>query len=255
MGVTGQPLRVETGAVTDVGKVRSQNEDSFLSREDVGLWVVADGMGGHEGGEWASAKIVEELEKLVLPADFDTACAAIVDAIQAANASIVRQGKRRGKQMGSTVVALFVRGGRFVAFWCGDSRCYLLRGGTLHRVTRDHSQIQHMIDRGLISAEEATGHPMSHVLARAVGVADEVEIDSVSDEIEPGDIFLLCSDGLHGFVPEADIARLLNRGDPEGASEQLVALTLQHGAPDNVTVISIMFTEPTLLSFSESATA
>ena len=80
--MTGQPLRVETGAVTDVGKVRSQNEDSFLSREDVGLWVVADGMGGHEGGEWASAKIVEELEQLILPADFDAACAAVVDAIQ-----------------------------------------------------------------------------------------------------------------------------------------------------------------------------
>jgi serine/threonine protein phosphatase PrpC len=248
-------MRVETGALSHVGKVRSQNEDSHLARDEIGLWVVADGMGGHEGGEWASAKIVEELGNITLPADFDGASAAIVDGIHAANAAIVRQAKRRGKQMGSTVVALYVQGSRFAVFWVGDSRAYLLRGGKLHRISRDHSQIQHMIDRGLISAEDAAGHPMSHVLARAVGVTEEVEVDSVSNEVEAGDVFLLCSDGLHGFVPETDIARLLNRGDPDEASEQLVALTLQNGAPDNVTVITVMFTEPTLLSLPESATA
>ena len=153
------------------------------------------------------------------------------------------------------MVALFVQGSRFVVFWVGDSRAYLLRSGKLHRLSRDHSQVQYMIDRGLISAEEAAGHPMGHVLARAVGVADDVEVDSVQDEVEPGDVFLLCSDGLHGFVPESEIARNLNRGSPDDASDQLVQLTLQHGAPDNVTVITVMFTEPTLLSIPESATA
>jgi serine/threonine protein phosphatase PrpC len=122
------------------------------------------------------------------------------------------------------------------------------------RISRDHSQIQEMLDRGLISAEDAAGHPMSHVLARAVGVVETLELDSREGDIEPGDVFLLCSDGLHGYVPEADIARLL-RGSPDTSSEQLVQLTLQRGAPDNVTVITVMFTEPTLLSLSESATA
>ncbi len=247
-------LRVETGAMTHVGKVRSQNEDSHIAREEIGLWVVADGMGGPDSGDWASARIVEEFENLTLPADFDAACGRIVDAINAANLEIFRKSQRRGKQMGSTVVALFVQGSRFVVFWVGDSRAYLMRGNKLHRLSRDHSQIQYMIDRGLISAEDAAGHPMSHVLARAVGVADEVEIDSVQDEIEPGDTFLLCSDGLHGFVPEGEIAQLLKRS-PDDASEQLVQLTLKHGAPDNVTVIAVAFTEPTLLSIPESATA
>jgi serine/threonine protein phosphatase PrpC len=248
-------LRVESGAVTHVGKVRSHNEDSHLARENDGLWVVADGMGGHEGGEWASAKIIEELENLRLPAEFDQACEKIADAVHEANAAIYKKSLRRGKQMGSTVVLLYTQGSRFTVFWVGDSRAYLLRGGSLHRVSRDHSQIQEMIDRGLISAEDAVGHPMGHVLARAVGVSDTLELDSVGGEIEPGDIFLLCSDGLHGFVPETEIARILNRGVPDETSEQLVELTLQRGAPDNVTVITVMFTEPTLLSIPESATA
>jgi serine/threonine protein phosphatase PrpC/membrane protease YdiL (CAAX protease family) len=248
-------LRVETGAMTHVGKVRSQNEDSHIAREEIGLWVVADGMGGHDGGEWASARIVEEFRNLVLPAEFEAACGTVADAINTANAEIFRKASRRGKQMGSTVVALLVQGSRFVVFWVGDSRAYLLRNKKLHRLSRDHSQIQFMIDRGLISAADAAGHPMGHVLARAVGVADDVEIDSVQDEIEPGDMFLLCSDGLHGFVAESEIARILSRGAPDGASEELVALTLDNGAPDNVTVIAVMFTEPTLLSLPESATA
>jgi serine/threonine protein phosphatase PrpC len=248
-------LRVETGAMTHVGKVRSQNEDSHIAREEIGLWVVADGMGGHDGGEWASARIVEEFRNLVLPAEFEAACGTVADAINTANAEIFRKASRRGKQMGSTVVALLVQGSRFVVFWVGDSRAYLLRNKKLHRLSRDHSQIQFMIDRGLISAADAAGHPMGHVLARAVGVADDVEIDSVQDEIEPGDMFLLCSDGLHGFVAESEIARILSRGAPDGASEELVALTLENGAPDNVTVIAVMFTEPTLLSLPESATA
>lgn len=253
--MTDPSLRVESGALTHVGKVRSNNEDSHLAREESGLWVVADGMGGHEGGEWASAKIVEELGDAILPSDFDGACEKIAGAIHVANAVIFRKASQRGRQMGSTVVALFVRGNRFVVFWVGDSRAYLLRDGQLMRVSRDHSQVQQMLDSGLISAEEAANHPMGHVLARAVGVTETLELDSRGGEIEPGDTFLLCSDGLHGYVPESDIARLLRRGIADMASEELVALTLQRGAPDNVTVITITFTEPTLLSLPESATA
>ncbi len=248
-------LRVESGAKSHEGKVRQRNEDSFFALERHGLWAVADGMGGHEGGDWASAKIVEELEQIRFPKTFDDACVSIANAIHTANTIIYRQSLRRGKQMGSTVVSLYVQDRRFVVFWCGDSRAYLLRDGTLHRVSRDHSQVQEMIDRGLIDPKDAEGHPMGHVLARAVGVRETLELDSVQDEIQPGDVFLLCSDGLHGYVAEAEIARLLARGTPDHAAEQLVAMTLERGAPDNVTVITVMFTEPTLLSLPESITA
>jgi serine/threonine-protein phosphatase Stp1 len=249
--MTSLPLRVESGAKSHEGKVRQRNEDSFFALERHGLWAVADGMGGHEGGDWASAKIVEELEQIRFPKAFEDACASIANAIHTANTIIYRQSLRRGKQMGSTVVALYAEDRRFVVFWCGDSRAYLLRDGTLHRVSRDHSQVQEMIDRGLIDPKDAEGHPMGHVLARAVGVRETLELDSVQDEIQPGDVFLLCSDGLHGYVPEQEIAGLLARGSPEEAPDGLVELTLANGAPDNVTVVAVWASEPTLLSLPD----
>lgn len=246
-------LRIEAGARTHEGKVRDRNEDSFFAEERYRLWAVADGMGGAANGDWASAKIVERLGAIAFPLEFEAACAAIADAIHTANGEIYKRSVKRGKQMGSTVVTLYVEDRRFVVFWVGDSRAYLLRDGTLHRVSRDHSQVQEMIDRGLIKPEDAVGHPMGHVLARAVGVADTLDLDAVQGEIQPGDVFLLSSDGLHGFVPEPEIARLLARGTPDQAVDQLVAKTLDNGAPDNVTVIAVTFTEPTLLSIPERA--
>jgi serine/threonine protein phosphatase PrpC len=153
--------------------------------------------------------------------------------------------------MGSTVVALFVHDERYTISWVGDSRAYLLRDGELRQLTRDHSQVQEMVARGIMSPEDAIGHPMGHILSRAVGVRDEVEVDMVAGDVLPGDVFLLCSDGLHGYVAEADIARLLARGAPERASEELVELTLANGAPDNVTVIAVWASDPTLLSLPD----
>lgn len=252
-GVTS--LRVESGAKSHEGRVRERNEDSFVARERYGLWAVADGMGGAANGDWASAKLGEALEAVRLPLPFDQACEAIAGAIHSANQEIYQRSVQRGKQMGSTIVALYTEGNRFVVFWVGDSRAYLLRDGALHRVSRDHSQVQEMIDRGLIEAKDAEGHPMGHVLARAVGVGEDLELDAVQGEVEPGDVFLLCSDGLHGYVPEPDIARLLGRGTPDEAVEHLVALTLDRGAPDNVTVIAVGFSEPTLLSLPQTVNA
>ena len=151
-------------------------------------------------------------------------------------------------------LSLLVRDREFGVFWVADSRCYLLRDGQLHQLSRDHSQVQEMVDRGLLPAEDVEGHPMGHVLARAVGVRDTLQVDAIRDQVEPGDIFLLCSDGLHGYVSEADIHRLLSRADPHESSKELVQLTLDRGAPDNVTVITVMFTEPTLLSIKQPVT-
>lgn len=251
--MNGIELRIHTGAGTHAGMVREINEDSFVSAEHSGLWAVADGMGGHENGEWASAKLVEELERGPLPEDFDEACRDIGERIHRANSAIFDNGIERGSQMGTTAVTLFARGLRFAILWVGDSRAYLLRGGHLHQLSRDHSQVQEMVDRGLLTPEEAEGHPMGHVLTRAVGVADAVEVDVIQDQVEAGDTFLLCSDGLHGYVEEADIARLLAAASPEQAVEGLIGAALERGAPDNVTVVAVRFVEPTFLVFSDGA--
>lgn len=242
-------LRIESDAKTHEGRVRAMNEDNFIAREGNGFWAVADGMGGHENGEWASAQVVEEFEGISFPESFDQGGKRIVEAIVSANRTVHGEAMRRGIQMGSTIVALYMRERRYAVFWVGDSRAYRLRGRDLERLSRDHSQVQEMVDRGLLQPEDAIGHPMGHVLTRAVGVGPNIEIDRADGDVEPGDTFLLCSDGLHDYVDEADIMRLLGRGSPGEASEQLVVRTLECGAPDNVTVVAISVSEPTQLTF------
>lgn len=249
--VTLASIRIDSAARTDKGCVRAHNEDSYLVRDDAGLWAVCDGMGGHEGGDWASARIVAALERVDTAGAFDAVCERAAEAISAANGEILAEAKARGKQMGSTAVVLVVQGKSYAILWVGDSRAYLMRGGRLAQVSRDHSQVQEMVARGLMTAEQAVGHPMGHILSRAVGVQQQVEVDRVGGELMGGDIFLLCSDGLHGVVRQSEIEAHLARAAPEAALEQLVALTLERGAPDNVTAIAVWASEPTLLSLSD----
>jgi len=243
-------FRIRSAGLTHEGRVRDHNEDSLLLRDDVGAWVVADGMGGHENGEWASNEIIEAVRQTPLGANFDPAVGAMADALHAANARIHQAGVEGGKRMGSTVAALYISGSRFACLWAGDSRIYLLRDGTLHRLTRDHTQVQDMVDAGLMAAHEAKGHPMSHVLSRAVGVQAVLELDAIADEIAHRDVFLLCSDGLTGPVSEDEIAAQMASASPEAACRRLVELTLSRGAPDNVTVIAVACEEVTALSFA-----
>lgn len=243
-------LRLEGTALTDVGQVRDANEDAFCARPDQGLWAVADGMGGHERGEWASAAICEALGQVAVDGDFTVALNAMADAIHGANHRIFAEASAKGEQMGSTIVAILMRERKFGVLWAGDSRAYLLRDGYLHRLTRDHTQVQEMVDRGLLTPEAAEGHPMGHVLARAVGVRDALELDAIADEMQPGDIFMLCSDGLTGVLDEQEIARLLDPASGPAAPDRLVKLCLERGAPDNVTVVTVSASEPTLLSFA-----
>ena len=245
------PFRIESWARTHEGRVRDHNEDSYCAREAQGLWAVADGMGGHEGGEFASATLVGKLEAVDLNGDLDADQARIAAAIAEANRQILDEARTRRKQMGSTIVTLLVQDRHYAVLWVGDSRAYLLREGALVQLSRDHSQVQEMVDRGIMRPEDAVGHPMGHILSRAVGVTDEVKVDRVTGEVAPGDVFLLCSDGLHGYVDEKEIARLLGRGSPEQASQELVELTLANGAPDNVTVVAVWASEPTLLSLPD----
>ena len=240
-------MRLVDASRSDVGKVRSNNEDALLARPQVGLWAVCDGMGGYERGEWASDRITSALGAAPVSGDFDADTAAIAAAIHGANAAIYAEAHGSGGPMGSTVVALLVSGRRFAVLWAGDSRAYLLRGGELHRLSRDHSQVQEMVDRGLLTAEEARGHPMSNILTRAAGVEPGLALDAIADEVEVGDVFLLCSDGLHGVVSDTEIVRALTLR-PHDACESLVDLTLSRGAPDNVTVIAVACEEVTRLT-------
>jgi len=244
--------RIESHARTHQGCVRGHNEDSHIERDDGGLWAVADGMGGHEGGEWASGQIVSELGKIDLARGFADTCEEALESAINANRQILLEGKKRGKSMGSTLVMLVIEGTHYGLLWAGDSRAYLMRGGKLERLSRDHTQVQEMVARGLMTPEQAQGHPMGHVLSRAVGVQKEVEFDRVEGEIQPGDIFLLCSDGLHGVVGDEAIEEHFSREAPDRALDKLIDLTLEKGAPDNVTGIAIWISEPTLLSLPET---
>ncbi len=245
------PFRIESAALSHVGRVRDTNQDSFCIRESDGLWAVADGMGGHEGGEWASGKLVEKIGEIEVPDELEAASAAVEAAIRAGNAAILAEAAGRGRQMGTTLVALIVKGTRYRILWVGDSRAYRLRDGAFEQLSRDHTQVQEMVDRGLMAADQLVGHPMSHILSRAVGARETFEIDHVDGEVAPGDVFLLCSDGLHGYVEKDVIRRVIGRGSPERALEELIALTLEAGAPDNVTGIAVWASDPTLLSFTQ----
>ncbi len=153
--------------------------------------------------------------------------------------------------MGSTLVALVIADGSYALLWVGDSRAYRLRDGKFTLLSHDHTQVQEMVARGILTAEQAAGHPMGHILSRAVGVQKEVAIDEVEGDVRPGDVFLLCSDGLHGIVEEREIAARLGRAAPGEALDQLIELALANGAPDNVTAIAIWASEPTLLSIAD----
>lgn len=249
-----QHFRFDWQARTDRGSVREHNEDSFAAVPDRGIWLVADGMGGHEAGDWASQQITEQFADLPHTEGLDSVLNACADAIHRANASIYAVAQQRGTQIGSTVVVLALAEDGFGVIWAGDSRAYLLRGRLLHPLTRDHTQVQAMVARGILSPAEAANHPMSHVLAKAVGVEADLELEGVTDRIECGDLFLLCSDGLHGMLSDDQILQELTAGSFAESAERLVRHCLEVGARDNVTVVLVEAHEPTQLIFASSAT-
>jgi serine/threonine protein phosphatase Stp1 len=247
-------LRMQDDALTNVGRVREINEDRMFSSKELGVWAVADGMGGHEFGERASTAIVEAFERMTPGDDFAAKIAKVRSSILAANEEIYAEATKLGQRMGSTVVALVVDGAKYAVLWAGDSRAYRFRNGALEQISRDHTQVQAMIDRGLLAPEDAAGHPMSHVLARAIGVMAVVDVDVIEDVVEPNDIFLLCSDGLYGLVSDAEIAETLRPARLGEAVDDLIALSLERGAPDNITIVAVSASEATLISFGKDRT-
>ena len=237
-----QHTNFDTAAATHVGKVRSQNEDNFIARPEIGLWCVADGMGGHDAGGLASAAIVEMLKKLEPPDSAASLLKSCQDGLFEANRSIRSIAAERGLQtIGSTVVILLVSGNHFVTLWAGDSRIYRVRRGIISQITRDHSEAQEMIDKGLLSEEDARNYPRRNVITRAIGVFEEPEIEMQHGEVEAGDIFVLCSDGLTGHVEAAEIASYVVSTPAVVSCDQLIQLTLERGASDNVTVSVVRY--------------
>ena len=238
------PLTPEWSACSDRGSVREANEDAFAARPEVGIWAVADGMGGHARGDWAAWRIVQEMGTIGGARGLEQLVESASSAISRANTAILAESHSHGAQMGSTVVCLAMRQARFGLLWAGDSRGYRLRDGALTRLTRDHTQPQALLDRGLITAEEALSHPLSHVLSRAVGVAEPLALEIVTGDILPDDVFLLCSDGLYGTMSDEELETILAHHAPGEGTKRLVARCLEIGANDNVTALVVRASAP-----------
>lgn len=228
-----------SAAVSHVGQVRQLNEDACLDAAERGIWAVADGMGGHAAGDVASASVIATLADVVVPSGLGELVSDVQGRLQRVNKTLHKEGQRRGQIIGSTVVALLTYGRHAVAVWAGDSRMYRVRGGALQQLTKDHSRVQEMVGQGLVSAEEAAAHPQANVITRAIGVARELVLDSVMFDVEVGDVFVLCSDGLSGELSDGEIARALMAGAPAEVAGNLVEQALARGARDNVTAVVI----------------
>lgn len=235
--VQGSNQYLSWGSRSDVGLVRGHNEDSFLLR--VPLFAVCDGMGGHAAGEVASAIAVDTIgQKAPATAD-DTLLGA---AIEAANLAVINGAEAGiGKPgMGCTASAVLIEGSKMAVGHVGDSRVYLLRRGTLVRVTHDHSYVEELVDSGQITADEARIHPSRSIITRALGSDPDMYADHFSLEVRNGDRIIVCSDGLSSMVPDADIESVaVSAASAQQAADNLVAAALTAGGSDNVTVIVV----------------
>ncbi|WP_076418000.1 protein phosphatase 2C domain-containing protein [Colwellia sp. UCD-KL20] len=229
-------------AQTHRGTVRKINEDAFLERPTQGVWVVADGMGGHAAGDVASQLVIDTILKSIEYLSLDEiTTTVIVQSLKESNAMLQQMSNTQfsGKVAGSTVVILLIKDDYYHLLWVGDSRGYLLREGVLQQVTKDHSQVNDMVDEGVILAKDAESHPLANVITRAVGVDSELNVDIKSDKLELGDVFLLCSDGLNKEVSDKEIEKVLQPGNIIDAGMALMHASLVRNARDNVTCILI----------------
>ncbi len=230
---------IEFGHLTHPGLRRELNEDTYYGDSDLGLWLVADGMGGHEYGEVASAlareTIVREIRQGV----------SLAQAIRTADEEIIRASRQRADAlpMGTTVVALRVLGNRFEVAWVGDSRAYLWRDGTLAQLSHDHSYVQELISQGAITVDQARTHPHRNVVTQALGVTDPqaLNVETLAGDLRPGMQLLLCSDGLTEEVDDGGISQVLAHTEcsAQECVDGLVAAALDGGGSDNITVVLV----------------
>ena len=229
---------------TDVGKARKLNEDSMLVRPDVGMWAVADGMGGHEAGDVASQMVVSTLNEIQLGSSLEKYINDIEDALVNVNKKLIEIAHQGEKPTtcGSTVVVMLAYEKYCAFLWAGDSRLYRIRDNKINQLTTDHSQVQLYVEQGLISKEEAESHPHANMITRAVGATEDFVLDVDMQEMNEGDRYLLCSDGLTKHIPDLDFEKMLAKGDVEKKCNELIDLTLARGAKDNVTAVLVDIT-------------
>jgi protein phosphatase len=233
-------LAFETGVASHPGMVRRRNEDCYLVQPSIGVFAVADGMGGHEAGQFASATVVESLLSIGVPASAPDLLARFEDRVSQANSRLKQAARERGAAViGATVAALLTFERYYACVWSGDSRIYRLRGGALVQISRDHTEAQELIDGGALSHEEARTWPRRGTLTRAIGVHDDAELEIEHGVLEAGDSFILCSDGLTTHVEDAEILERAAGRTPQQACDELVTLALKRGGTDNVTVVVV----------------
>jgi serine/threonine protein phosphatase PrpC len=227
----------ETGAATHVGRVRERNEDSHLARPEMGIWAVADGMGGHADGDVASQTLIRALESIGRPTSADALLDLLEDSISRVNVRLRELGQQRGDVIGTTLAVLLARDGYYASIWSGDSRIYLIRDGRIAQLSRDHTEVQELLAEGSITDDEARNWAGRNGITRAIGVHDEAELEMTSGPLSPGDAFVICSDGLTNHVQDDEILGCVAANLSQPACDELISLTLERGALDNVTVI------------------
>lgn len=239
------PFKWSSASVSLAGNVRDVNEDACLDESEHGLWVVADGMGGHEAGDVASRMIVDALGEVDSQGRLSSLLDDVEDRLVEVNSRIYHGGTMRATPvtMGSTVAALLANGHHCLSLWAGDSRVYRYRNKELEQITRDHSQTEKLIQEGKLRREAAEGHPDAHVITRAVGGGPRLFLDSELKRIRDGDRYLLCSDGLNKELDDSEIGEGLGVGNCAAACSHLVNLALKRRCVDNVTAIVVQFDE------------
>lgn len=264
------PMQMRAYGLSDLGRKRQGNEDAFIVDEQRGVFIVCDGMGGHNAGEVASARAIEvvsafvrerfqvvrQLAEIPTPQNGQAAQVLVEQAVQAACADIYRtaQADPNKRGMGTTFVGLFTAGQKAVIGHVGDSRIYLLRQGQSHRLTEDHTLVAAQLKAGTITKSEAAKSPYRNVITRAVGIQESVQVDTLLIDLLPGDLFLLCSDGLHGYLSDDEASGLLASAPWEQLPRKLVDLANSRGGKDNVTVVVVgMGGEPSAEVISEAA--
>jgi PPM family protein phosphatase len=249
-------MQVKSFGLTHVGRQRQHNEDSFLVEDKAKLYLVADGMGGHAAGEIASRIAVDSISEFIMHSKTDDgtwphaydehfrrSTNRLMAAVRLANTRVLEAMRKdaRLRGMGTTVVASLVDGDIFSVAHVGDSRAYLIRDHQLSRITNDHSWVFEQVQAGMLTEAEAEKHPLRNVITRALGGALQVAPDASEIEARPGDVYLLCSDGLTGMVPEDEILKVVtdSDGDLKRACQALIEAANEHGGLDNVTAVLV----------------
>ncbi len=236
-------FKVYSHGVTDTGLVRTKNEDSILVHDDENVWIVADGMGGHHAGDFASQTITNNLSLFKQHSSLDDSILLLEENILNSNSIIRKKSYKLGRNatIGSTVVCVYIWHNFLFTFWAGDSRLYRFRDSQLERLTEDHSYVEELVRMGKIEPRDAEEHPAANVVLKAVGIDDNLCMDFEYFELQEGDIYIICSDGLYKDLEEDKLTPIIEAhlDDMTELSEALLASALEAGGTDNTSIITM----------------